>query len=152
MRSGVRNSAMTSALAENFHDRFSRLSRQLRSMGLPRGMTPERLSVLSTIQAREPISVTALADCEKVRPATMSRMISSLAADGYVRRLSDKSDGRGVLVAVTAKGKKAFVRAQQERLRQLAAALEELPADQLATIQELTVALEKLTRILGTPK
>lgn len=61
-------------IAALLHDQFARLTRQLRNMDLPQGMTPERLSALSVIDKLGPISVTALADREMVRPATMSRI------------------------------------------------------------------------------
>ena len=60
-------------VAELLHEQFARLARELRNLELPQGMTPERLSALSVIDRRGPISVTALADREMVRPATMSR-------------------------------------------------------------------------------
>ena len=152
MRTVLRDNTNTSSIAHSLHERFSRLNRQLRSMDLPYGVTPERLSALSTICTQGPISMTALAEAEKVRPATMSRMVSSLEADGYVRRLNDKSDRRGVLVAVTAKGRKIYARAHHQRMQQLADALSELPPDQLAGMQELAVALENLTIILSEPR
>src|SRR6185369_6007721 len=95
----------TSEIAAQLHDQFSRLTRQLRNMELPQGMTPERLSALAVIDKRGPISVTALADKEMVRPATMSRMVSALVDEGLCRRSEDKNDGRGVLVSATSKGR-----------------------------------------------
>ena len=73
------------ALAESLHDRVARLNRQLRSIELPRGMTQERMSALAIVAARGPVSVSPLADHEGVRPATMSRMISALEADGAAK-------------------------------------------------------------------
>lgn len=138
----------TNEIAALLHDRFARLSRQLRHMELPPGMTPERLSTLSAIEKLGPISVTALADREMVRPATMSRMVSALVDDGLARRLEDKNDGRGVLVASTAKGRRAFQRAHQQRLQQLAVVLSSLPPDQLAAMRSLAAVLEALTSAL----
>jgi DNA-binding MarR family transcriptional regulator len=138
----------TKEIAALLHERFSRLSRQLRHMELPLGMTPERLSALSAIQNHGPVSVTALADREMVRPATMSRMVSALVDDGLARRLEDKTDGRGVLVATTAKGRRAYQRAHQHRLTQLTAALKHFSADQLASMRALAEALERLTTVL----
>lgn len=111
-------------------------------------MTPERLSALAAIQSFGPISVTALADREMVRPATMSRMVSALVDEGLARRLEDKSDGRGVLVAVTAKGRRAYQRAHQLRLNQLAEALKHFTPEQLTAMRGLAEALERLTRVL----
>lgn len=138
----------TNEIASLLHDRFSRLARQLRHMELPAGMTPERLSTLAAIDKYGPISVTALADREMVRPATMSRMVSSLVDEGLARRQEDKSDGRGVLVVSTAKGRRAYQRAHQQRLQQLAEALSSFPKEQLVAMRELVVALERLTRVL----
>ncbi|HEX6993573.1 MAG TPA: MarR family transcriptional regulator [Gammaproteobacteria bacterium] len=137
-------------IAELLHERVSRLSRQLRHMELPSGMTPERLSTLSVIDRSGPISVTALADREMVRPATMSRMVSALVDEGLVRRREDKADGRGVLVSVTAKGRRVYRRAQQQRLEQLAEALNALTPEQLSAMRELADVLERLTALLDS--
>ena len=76
MSEGIPTEADTrSEIAALLHEQFARLTRQLRTLELPQGMTPERLSALSVIEKRGPISVTALADKEMVRPATMSRMV-----------------------------------------------------------------------------
>lgn len=134
------------------HEQFSRLSRQLRNLELPQGMTPERLSALSVIEKRGPISVTSLADKERVRPATMSRMVSALVDEGFVRRSEDKQDGRGVLVSVTPKGRRTYQRAQALRLQHLARALSALSPDQLEAMRSLTAALERLTLLLDQPR
>ncbi len=138
----------TSEIAALLNDQFSRLSRQLRNIELPHGMTPERLSALSVIEKRGPISVTALADTEMVRPATMSRMVSALVDDGLVKRSEDKSDGRGVLVSSTPKGRRAQQRAQHQRLQQFADALNALTPEQLSAMRSLAIALERLTVLL----
>jgi len=135
-------------IAALLHDQFSRLTRQLRNLELPQGMTPERLSALSVIEKRGPISVTALADKEMVRPATMSRMVSALVDEGLVKRAEDKDDGRGVLVSTTPKGRRAYVRAQHLRLQHFTEALESLTPEQLDAMRSLAAALARLTLLL----
>jgi DNA-binding MarR family transcriptional regulator len=137
-----------SEIAALLQDQFSRLTRQLRNMELPQGMTPERLSALAVIDRRGPISVTALADMEMVRPATMSRMVSALVDEGLVKRGEDKNDGRGVLVSATPRGRRAYHRAQQLRLQHFAEALSELSPEQLSAMKSLASALARLTRLL----
>src|ERR1043166_7140991 len=132
---GHAESDVCTEIATLLHDQCSRLTRQLRNMELPQGMTPERLSALSVIDKRGPISVTALADKEMVRPATMSRMVSALVDEGLVKRSEDKNDGRGVLVTATPKGRRAYQRAQQVRLQHFSDALAELTPDQLAAMR-----------------
>lgn len=138
-------------IAALLNDQFSRLSRQLRNIDMPEGMTPERLSALSVIEKKGPISVTALADKEMVRPATMSRMVSALVDEGLVRRREDKNDGRGVLVSATPKGRRAYQRAQQLRLQHFAEALNALTPEQLSAMKSLAAALERLTVVLDSP-
>jgi DNA-binding MarR family transcriptional regulator len=89
-----------------------------------------------------------LADKEMVRPATMSRMVSALVDEGLVKRSDDKSDGRGVLVSATPKGRRAYLRAQQQRLQHFAEALGALTPEQLSAMRSLASALEKLTVVL----
>ena len=137
-----------SEIAALLQDQFSRLTRQLRNMELPQGMTPERLSALAVIDKRGPISVTALADKEMVRPATMSRMVSALVDEGLVKRGEDKSDGRGVLVSATPRGRRTYHRAQQLRLQHFAEALSELSPDQLSAMKSLASALQRLMLLL----
>jgi DNA-binding MarR family transcriptional regulator len=134
-----------SEIAALLHQQFARLSRRLRTLELPHGMTPERLSALSVIEKRGPISVTALADTEMVRPATMSRMITALVDEGLVKRTDDKNDGRGVLISVTPKGRRAYQRAQEQRLSRFAEILESLTDEQLTAMRHLSEALERLT-------
>lgn len=131
-------------IAAQLHSGLSKLSRQIRTISLPTGITPERLSTLATIEAHGRISVTALADMERVRPATMSRMISSLVDDGLVKRQEDKDDRRGVLVSATAKGRRVYQRANRHYLRELGAALARLDPEQLDAMRALASALEQL--------
>jgi DNA-binding MarR family transcriptional regulator len=135
-------------VAALLHEQFARLARELRNLELPQGITPERLSALSVIDRRGPISVTALADQEMVRPATMSRMVSALVDDGLVKRSDDKADGRGVLVTTTTKGRRIYQRAQEQRLRHFAEALERLSDEQLVAMRALTGQLERFTLML----
>lgn len=136
-------------IAAQLHEQFARLTRELRNLELPQGVTPERLSALAVIERRGPISVTALADQEMVRPATMSRMVSALVEEGLVKRNEDKDDGRGVLITTTPKGRRTYQRAQEQRLKHFAEALDRLSDEQLAAMRNLTSQLERFSLMLG---
>ncbi|HVY66416.1 MAG TPA: MarR family transcriptional regulator [Gammaproteobacteria bacterium] len=151
-RSGDEPIGTRAEVAALLHEQFARLARELRNLELPPGMTPERLSALSVIDRRGPISVTALAEQEMVRPATMSRMVSALVDDGLVKRSEDKDDGRGVLVTTTPKGRRTYQRAQEQRLRYFAEALEHLSDEQLLAMRALTAQLERFTLLLDGTK
>jgi DNA-binding MarR family transcriptional regulator len=136
-------------IATVLHDRFARLTRQIRNLELPEGMTQERLSALAVIDRLGPVSVTALADHELVRPATMSRMVTALVHEGLARRHVDRDDGRGVLVTTTAKGRRALMRANEHRMGLLRNALQGLSREQLSAMDGLASALERLSVLLN---
>jgi DNA-binding MarR family transcriptional regulator len=135
-----------SEITELLHEQFARFARHVNALKLPQGMSPERLSTLSAIDRHGPISLTALADKEMVRPASMSRMVKVLVEAGLVNSDQDQSDGRGVLISTTPKGRRAHQRAQEKRLNRVVEALDSLNSEQLGAIQALASALERLTR------
>jgi DNA-binding MarR family transcriptional regulator len=135
-------------IAATLYSGLAKVSRQLRHMELPHGFTPERLRTLATIQTNGPISVTALAEMEKVRPATISRMISSLEDDGFVKRREDARDKRSVLISTTPKGRQMYLRANRQYLKQLNEALASLDPQQQKLVRELANLLDHLNTAL----
>ncbi len=128
--------------APQVHEAFSRLSRRLRKLDLPYGLTNERLSTLATIKLHESISVSELAHAEIVSLSTMSRMVAKLEDEGLVKRRVHRFDGRGVVVSITAKGKRAYQRATQQSLTGLISTLTSLGSEQLAAIRTLLLTLD----------
>ncbi len=129
-------------LAPQVHEVFSRLARRLRALDLPYGLTNERLSALATVAVHESISVSALAEAEIVSLPTMSRMVAKLEAEDLVNRREHKFDGRGVVVSITAKGRRAYQRATQQSLSHLKGTLNTLAPEQLAAIRTLLSTLD----------
>jgi DNA-binding MarR family transcriptional regulator len=78
-----------------------------------------------------------LAAIEGVRVATMSRMVSGLEELGLVKRQADTKDARGVLVAPTAKGKRAYDRAVVRTFEQVLSTIGDLDEGQLAAVRAL---------------
>jgi len=70
-------------------------------------------------------------------------MVSALVAAGWVKRREDKEDGRGVIVTITAKGRRIYERSAERSLKQVTGALEELAPEQLTAIEALLSALER---------
>lgn len=136
-------------IAEQLLDRLARLHKHLRQTKLPSPMTPERISTLSALVQSGPVSLTALAKTENVRPATMSRMVTALDEENFVCRRENKEDGRGVLVAITPKGRRAYERARQLQLKQLTDALDTLPRAQAASLKALVDLLSQLSAAIG---
>ncbi len=129
-------------LAPQVHVAFSTLSRCLRSLDLPYGLTNERLSTLGAIWVREPVSVAALVEAEIVIMPTMSRMVAKLEAADLVKRLPHKFDGRGVVVATTAEGRRAYQRATMQSLNHLIGMLNAMEPKQVAAMRTLLSTLD----------
>ena len=137
------DNTLSPELSSQVHEAFSRLARRLRTLDLPSGLTNERLSTISTILANEPVSISALAEAEIVSLPTVSHMVVRLEADGFVKRREDKSDGRGVLVSTTSKGRMAYQLATQQSLTQLKSMLKTMDSEHLAAIHTLLSTLDE---------
>ena len=132
----------------DFYTRLEKVSRDIRHIELPKGFTPERFRTLATIRTHEPVSVTVLADMEDVRPATISRMISSLESEGLIKKRVVKEDKRCVLISTTAKGRRTYERTNDKYLKHIGKAITELEPDQVELIGELASLLENLSAAL----
>ena len=143
MRKIVFDNTLSPELKSKVHEAFSKLARRLRTLDLPSGLTNERLSTISTILANEPVSISALAEAEFVSLPTVSRMVTKLKADGFVKRREDKSDGRGVLISTTSKGRMAYQLATQQSLTQLKSMLKTMDSEHLTAIHTLLSTLDE---------
>src|SRR5690625_4731189 len=133
---------------------FSRLSRLARQLELARrdafdthGLESGAFDVLSALRrAGEPYELTPgklLAET-LVTSGTMTNRINRLARAGYVQRAKDPSDGRVVLVRLTAEGKEVVDSAMADLLAWEAGLLEVLD-------DEAQSALATLLRRLAAP-
>jgi DNA-binding MarR family transcriptional regulator len=111
-----------------------RLARQLRFRRPESPVSLSQLSALSTLAKEGAMTPGALAERERVRPPSMTRLITSLAELGLVIRSAHPADGRQVLVSVSTAGAnliEAERRASQEWLMHR---LSRLDADQRLTL------------------
>ncbi|MEV3902661.1 MULTISPECIES: MarR family winged helix-turn-helix transcriptional regulator [unclassified Mycobacterium] len=81
-----------------------RLARQLRFRRAESRISLSQLSALSTLAKEGAMTPGALADRERVRPPSMTRVIASLAELGLVERSAHPTDGRQVLVSASPSG------------------------------------------------
>lgn len=78
----------------------------------------------------------ALAIRERVRPPSMTRVIASLADEGFVDRTPHPVDGRQVLVSVSESGAELVKAARRARQEWLAEQLATMDSDKRATLRE----------------
>jgi DNA-binding MarR family transcriptional regulator len=95
-----------------------------------------------------PLTTTALAKAEHVRPQSMAQTLTELGTAGLVSRRPDPGDGRRILIELTAAGRKALAEARRRREDWLAEVLDTLsPRERRA----LAAALPVLQRLAAEP-
>ena len=116
---------------------FYRLSRSLRNADPGKDLTWERLSTLSVVAGREPVSITELSAAEEVTAPTISRTVAALQDQALVRCIANRSDGRSVLVTSTAKGRATLEKGIARTLVQIAELLGRLETEHLEAMAGL---------------
>jgi DNA-binding MarR family transcriptional regulator len=107
------------------------------------GVPPAQLSALSVLVFGGPRALGELAAAEQVRPPTMTRIVQALEERGLVRRERDAHDGRVRRLRATAKGRRVLQGARARRVGNLAALLEELSPEEVASIREAAELVER---------
>jgi DNA-binding MarR family transcriptional regulator len=113
-----------------------RLARQLRFRNPSSPVSLSQLSALATLTNEGPMTPGALAIRERVRPPSMTRVIASLADEGFVDRAPHPVDGRQVLVSVSESGAELVKAARRARQEWLAERLAKLDGDKRAVLRE----------------
>ena len=109
-------------------------------------LSPARASALSVLIFGGPRTVTALADAERVRPPTMSRLLAAMEDEGLVRRAPHATDGRSVRIHATAKGRRLIERGREQRLGLLEDLLRDADAREVAVLREAAEIVERALR------
>jgi DNA-binding MarR family transcriptional regulator len=113
-----------------------RLARQLRFRNPQSPVSLSQLSALTTLANEGAMTPGALAIRERVRPPSMTRVIASLADEGFVDRAPHPVDGRQVVVSVSESGAELVKAARRARQEWLAERLAMLDSDKLCTLRK----------------
>jgi DNA-binding MarR family transcriptional regulator len=124
-----------------------RLARRLRQMQDDSlGLNPNQLSAMSVLLNSGDQLMGELAVQEKVQPPSMTRIVNSLEASGYVARRPDPRDHRQCLVTLTESGRQVLLANRRRRDEWLALRIAELdPADR-EVLRHAVRVLERLNR------
>jgi DNA-binding MarR family transcriptional regulator len=120
-----------------------RLARKLRQQA-PAGVTPSQLSALSTLSEKGALTLGMLAEAERVRPPTMTRIVAALEEDGLIARSHDPGDRRRVNILMTEMGKRLISSNRSRKTAYLVDRLRDLPAKDRAMLQRAEEVLEKI--------
>src|SRR3954453_6429679 len=129
---GTRDSLRTTTgLAHELRPAVMRLARRLRQMQEGSlDLNLNQLSAMAVLLNSGDQLMGELAAQEKIRPPSMTRIVNSLEARGYVVRRPDPRDHRQCLVALTDSGRDVLLANRRRRDQWLAVRISELdPAE-----------------------
>ncbi|MGI9155371.1 MAG: MarR family winged helix-turn-helix transcriptional regulator [Marmoricola sp.] len=142
----VESAARTDAvLASDLRLSVMRLRRRLANERDPANqLSVGALSVLGVLFRSGECAVGQLAEHERVRPPSMTRIINCLVEDGYVARRGDEHDKRHVLVSITDRGKQTLQADRRRRDAWLARRLRELTPQERDALRKAAPIIERL--------
>lgn len=145
MRTDTRPLRGDHGLAGGLAFSVSRLARRLRQERRS-DLTATQLSALGTVRRYGPLTVGALAAYEKVQPPSITRTVNCLSELGLLRREAHPSDGRQVVLNLSAAGKKLFAAERLRRDAWLAHRLRDLDAADKDVLRRAATILEELAQ------
>jgi DNA-binding MarR family transcriptional regulator len=132
-------------LAEDLRISITRLSRRLRGQGTSL-LTATQHAALAAVERHHAMTPRELAEHEKVRPPSMTRVIAALEEQELLVRSPHPTDGRQVILNVTEKGRDLLKEQRRRKQAWLTQRLKELTPEQRAILRQAAPILEKLSR------
>jgi len=108
------------------------------------GLSAPRVSALSVIVFRGPVTMSRLAAAEQVRPPTVTRLVDGLEARGLVRRVSHADDRRVQLVEATPAGRHLLEKGRARRVERLTQDIAQLPGEDQQVLARAAELMESL--------
>jgi len=132
-------------LPRTSHDLQMVLGRLVRRLRAENTIALRHSTVLSHLERAGPLGTSDLAQRERMRPQSMAETIKELEAEGLVLRTADPTDGRRMLIGLTAAGRDLVRRERARREEWLASAIaRELTAREQETLAKATELLRRL--------
>jgi DNA-binding MarR family transcriptional regulator len=116
----------------------------IRTSGQPTRLSLTSASTLAALSRLGPQRITELAALQRVAQPSMTVVIRGLEQSGLVERAPDRTDGRAVLVSVTAAGEEYLAHRRQVGAEEVAAFARELSEEDAAALAAAVPALIRL--------
>jgi DNA-binding MarR family transcriptional regulator len=123
-----------------------RAARRLRQEAAGEGteLTPTAGSALAAVERHGPLTPSELAEIERIKRPTATRILRVLLEAGLVDRAPDPADGRSALVSVNAAGRERLRRLRGRKNAFLARRMRDLPPADVATLDRAAMLLEQI--------
>ena len=130
-------------LASRLRLAVARTARRLRQEA-GGGLSPTLTAALASIENHGPLTPSELADRERIKRPTATRLIGTLEESGYVTRTADIVDRRSALIAITPEGRELMRTLRTRKDLYLAQRLRKLSAEDRETLDRAADLLERL--------
>jgi DNA-binding MarR family transcriptional regulator len=107
-------------------------------------LSASNASALSAVEAHGPLTPSELADIERIKRPSATRVLRGLEEDGLVERTPDPKDGRSALISITADGRERLRRLRQRKNAYLARRMRDLDPGEVETLESAAQILERL--------
>jgi DNA-binding MarR family transcriptional regulator len=107
-------------------------------------LSPSLTSALATIERHGPLTPSELAEIERVKRPSATRIVARLESEGLVERAADPADGRSSLVSASRDGRALLRRLRTRKNAYLARRMRELPDEDAETLARAAEVLERL--------
>lgn len=133
----------SAALASALRISVLRLGRRLRRHA-PADLTPAQLSALAAVRRDAGVTLSGLAEHERVQPPTMTRIVDALVAKGLVERSVCADDRRVSRLRATPAGRELVDGVRRRRDAYLASRLAALTDEERAVLARAADLLDRL--------
>jgi DNA-binding MarR family transcriptional regulator len=133
-----------SELASQLRPALLRLTRIVRNQRVDMSVTLTQLSAMATLQKKGAMSAGELANCERVQPPSMTKVLANLEERGLVRRDVHPTDRRQAIIAITDDGIALLDSERRSRDAWLTRRLATLTPEERALLQRVVPILDKL--------
>ena len=107
-------------------------------------LSPSQAAALATIERHGPLTPSELADRERIKRPTATRVIAHLEGAGLVGREVDPADARSAKLQITAAGRSLVQRLRRRKTAYLTRRLSALAPDEVETLDRAADLLERM--------
>jgi DNA-binding MarR family transcriptional regulator len=107
-------------------------------------LSPTLTAALGTIERHGPLTPSELAEAERIKRPTATRIAAALEADRLIARAADPSDGRASLLTVSARGRNLLRRLRKRKNAYLSLRLRELDSGDVEALERAAEVLERM--------
>jgi len=141
MRTTATTVEVKEELAPRLRWAITRMARRLRQES-GSDLGPSQVAALATVERHGPLSPSELADRERIKRPTATRIVRHLEAARLVERVRDPEDGRASILSATSKGRELLKRLRARKTAYLARRLAAMGAEDRRTLERAAELLE----------